>query len=375
MNPTPQHREVTTPVNRRQLRREVMDLVVIDPVVLLWHRQRLAKSKTAFADYLMVDRKVIYRIEAGEAVKRTTAMEIAKVLEVPVEELIVATPVNPSAAEAVSPWNHPEWEVVPGTFSPLRVMSNGLVMRTAKVRHRVLVNEFGRAKLYDIAGMSSAVRRQCHEALTRHATVCRRLAACPYVSTNLTMTALQDHSIWTAVDTWVDGVSLAELLERGELPLPEVASVMNYVASGVAALHAERIVLRELHPTSILRAESTGHCVLTDLELAKLMEIESTVSSQWTSNPFRAPEVAGGVSLPQADLYSLGRLLVRMVTGALPDYPSDADALTNTLPAAGQQAKSLVDVAVRSLSPNWKKRPGSVNEFVDALSYWGAHLE
>lgn len=374
MNQIPQHQQVETPVNRRQLKRELMDLVVIDPAALLWHRQRLAKSKTAFADYLMVDRKVIYRIEAGQAVKRTTAMEIAKVLEVPVEELFTATPVSQTVAEAVSPWNHPEWEVVLGTFSPLRVMSNGLVMRTAKVRHRVLENEFGRAKLYDIAGMSSAVRRQCHEALIRHATVCRRLAVCPYVSTNLTMTALQDHSVWTAVDTWVDGVNLAELLERGELPLPEVASVMIHVASGVAALHAERILLRELHPTSILREELTGLCVLTDLELAKLLEIESTVSSQWASNPFRAPEVAGGVSLPQADLYSLGRLLVRLVTGALPDYPGDADALTNTLPA-GQQAKSLVDVAVRSLSPNWKKRPGSVNEFVDALSHWGAHLE
>jgi DNA-binding XRE family transcriptional regulator len=345
-----------------------MDLVLIDPVALLWHRQRLAKSKTAFADYLLVDRKVIYRIEAGQAVKRTTAMDIAKVLDVPVEELFVATPVNQSAEEAASPWNHPEWEVVPGTFSPLRVMSNGLVMRTAKVRHRVLANDFGRAKLYDIAGMSSAVRSQCHQALTRHATVCRKLAACPYVSTNLTMTALQDHSIWTAVDTWVDGVSLTEL------PLPEVASVMNHVASGVAALHAERILLRELHPISILREESTGLCVLTDLELAKLLEIESTVSSQWASNPFRAPEVAGGVSLPQADLYSLGRLFVRLAIGALPDYPGDADALTNIL-SDGSQSKSLLELAKRSLSPNWKKRPGSVTEFINVLSDWGKQHE
>jgi serine/threonine protein kinase len=198
--------------------------------------------------------------------------------------------------------------------------------------------------------MSSAVRSQCHQALTRHATVCRKLAACPYVSTNLTMTALQDHSIWTAVDTWVDGVSLTELLENGKLPLPEVASVMNHVASGVAALHAERILLRELHPISILREESTGLCVLTDLELAKLLEIESTVSSQWASNPFRAPEVAGGVSLPQADLYSLGRLFVRLAIGALPDYPGDADALTNIL-SDGSQSKSLLELANRSLSP------------------------
>lgn len=370
MNQTQHHQKVATPVNGRMFRRELMDLVLIDPVALLWHRQRLAKSKTAFADYLMFDRKVIYRIEAGQPVKRTTAMEIAKVLEVPVEDLLLATPVNQTVAEAVSPWNHPEWEVVPGTFSPLRVMSNGLVMRTARVRHRVLENEFGRAKLYDIAGMPSAVRSQCRDALTRHATICRKLAACPFVSTNLTMTALQDQSIWTAVDRWIDGANLTETMEACEFTLSQVISVMTQVASGVAALHAERIVLRELHPTSILYCGATGQCVLTDLELAKLLAIESTVSSQWALNPYRAPEVAGGVSQPQADLYSLGRLLVRLATGALPDYPNDADALTNILPG-GPQSKTLLDLAKRSLSPNWKKRPGSVIEFIDALSQLG----
>lgn len=37
--------------------------------------------------------------------------------------------------------------------------------------------------------------------------------------------------------------------------------------------------------------------------------------------------MSGGVSKPQADLYSLGWLLVRLVTGLLPDYPHDVGAL------------------------------------------------
>lgn len=352
--------------NGRQVKREQMDLVRVDPVKLLWHRQRLAKSKTAFADYLLIDRKLIYRIENGLAVKRTTAMEIANVLEIAVEELLVSTPVRLSPAEQVSPWNHPEWEVVPDTLSSLRVMSNGLVMRTAKVRHRVLQNEFGRAKLYDIAGMPSAVRSQCHETLTRHAAVCRRVAPSPYISTNLTMTALQDQSIWTAVDTWVDGVSLAEKLDSNGFPHEHVHMVMTQIARGIETLHSERIVLRELHPESILLCEPEKRCLLTDLELAKLLEVETTVSSRWTQNPYRAPEVSGGVSKPQADLYSLGRLLVRLITGTLPDYPHDVGALETVLTTG-----PLLDLAQNCLSPNWKKRPVSVNELLSLLPELG----
>ncbi len=358
--------ELKAAVSGRQVKREQMDLVRVDPVKLLWHRQRLSKSKSAFADHLVVDRKLIYRIEDGLAVKRTTAMVIASALGIAVEELLVSTPVSQSPAEQVSPWNHPEWEIVPGTFSPLRLMSNGLVMRKAKVRHRVLENEFGRAKLYDIAGMPSAVRSQCHETLTRHAAVCRRLAPSPYISTNLTMTALQEQSIWTAVDTWVDGVSLAETLDANALPFDHAYMVMAQVSRGIEALHSERIVLRELNPESILICEANNRCLLTDLELAKFLEIETTVSSRWTHNPYRAPEVSGGVSKPQADLYSLGRLLVRLVTGLLPDYPHDVGALQTVLTAG-----PLSDLTQRCLSPNWKKRPGSVAELLSVLPELG----
>ncbi len=350
------------PTRDRQVKREHMDLVRIDPAKLLWYRQRIAKSKTAFADHLMIDRKVIYRIEDGLAIKRTTAMDIARALETSVEELLLTTGVTLSVEEQLSPWKHPEWEVIPGTFSSLRVMSNGLVMRTAKVRHRVLSDEYGRAKLYDIAGMAVAVRNQCKDALVRHATVCRRLRECPYISTNLTMTALQDESIWTMVDSWVDGASLAEALDANAVSREHFESVLTEVGSGIKALHAAQIVLRELQPESILYCPVTSCCVLMDLELAKLLDFDTTVSSRWVNNPYRAPEVAGGTARPQADIYSFARLIVRLLVGTLPELPDDAEQLRSYLPGG-----CLLDVTSRALSPNWKKRPASIDHLLAAL--------
>ncbi|HBP17131.1 MAG TPA: hypothetical protein DEA08_04950, partial [Planctomycetes bacterium] len=51
--------------------------------------------------------------------------------------------------------------------------------------------------------------------------------------------------LWYAMDL-VEGESLAEVLERGPLPVPRALAVAHGVAAGVAALHREGIVHRDL---------------------------------------------------------------------------------------------------------------------------------
>ena len=184
----------------RTVRREYSDLVVVDPVKLHWHMRRESGNKTKFADEMDIGRSTIYRMLDGVPVKRSTVELVANQLRIDVEDLLPSTEVECSPDEAASLWRHPEWEIVPGTKMPFVPMSNGLVMRVAKVRHRVLRDEFGRGKIYDVEGMSTAVRDQCRDALSRHATVCRQLRGCPQIAKNLTMTASPDQSIWTSVD-------------------------------------------------------------------------------------------------------------------------------------------------------------------------------
>lgn len=346
----------------RRTRRERLDMVNVDFTKLQWHIQRTCKSKSAFADHCGIGRTSLHRIELGQAVQRSTVQQIASTLGISIDDLLEATEVTLSPEEQVSPWKHPEWQVVPGTLSALRVMSNGLVMRVAKVRHRLLENEFGRAKLYDIAGMPAAVREQCRQALIRHAVVCRRLAQSPFIATNLTMTALEEQAFWTAVDVWCEGTTLADELAQGPLSLVRLREVMTQVGTGIEELHAQHIVLRELHPQSILVRDGDRSCLLTDLELAKLLEVEATVSSTWQINPYRAPEVAAGEARPQADIYSFARLCAHLLLGTLPDFPDDVDALQQLL-----RPSEFLDRLVLSLSPNWKRRPGSIRDLLSFL--------
>lgn len=352
--------------NGNRFHRRFFDLVVIDPTKLQWHLQRQEMSINRFCERSTIARSSFYRILDGTPVRRSTLNLIAECLKVEVDDLLLSTPVESVAERIDSAWEHPEWEVVPDSFSLLSPMSNGLVMRVAQVRHRVLPSELGRAKLYDIAGMRAAVRHECREALTRHAVVSRRLRDCPFVAENLTITALHQETHWLSVDRWFEGGQLSEALDFEMLSTTQARSILTQVASALSALHQQSIVLRELHPDRILVSPDKKSCVVTDLELSKLLEAEATVSNRWLPSLYRAPEIAGGVSQPQADFYSLGRLAVYLLTGDLPDYPDDRDALGRW----GKQHPTW-DIATQwlsqSLSPNWKKRPASLSEFLTFL--------
>jgi hypothetical protein len=339
------------------------DSVVIDYGKLLWQIQRKGLNASRFCLQADISRSSMERMRKGVAVSRSTVAQAAQFLELELEELVQATPVAVSPEELTCLWQHPEWEVIPETVMPFVFRSNGLVTRTAKVRHRIIDGEFGRAKVYDIMGLSVAARSQCREALSRHAVVSRKLSSCPQVAYNLTMTSLRDGSLWTAVDRWFDANPLSAELDGGPLPASRVHRVLSDVTAAIAAMHAEKIILRELHPDHILVRLEDRQCVVTDLELAKLLETEATVSSCWRPNPYRAPEIAGGECRYQADVYSCARLCAHLLTGAMLDYPADSKALQQRVRKTG-----LLAALVSALSPNWKKRPGSITILQDALA-------
>ena len=67
---------------------------------------------------------------------------------------------------------------------------------------------------------------------------------------------------------YVEGVSLAELLDEGPLPASAVLRVVAEVATGLDAVHREGLVHRDVKPWNILLDES-GTSFLTDFGLAK----------------------------------------------------------------------------------------------------------
>ena len=78
--------------------------------------------------------------------------------------------------------------------------------------------------------------------------------------------------------------------------------LMHEIALGLDALHSASVVFRELAPSRVILAADDQRAVLTDFELAKLLDTGPTVSTSWPDDPYRAPEVEDATASERSDL-------------------------------------------------------------------------
>lgn len=128
----------------------------------------------------------------------------------------------------------------------------------------------------------------------------------------------------------VDGPRLQDRIARGAaLPVAEAARIGSQIATGLAAAHAEGLVHRDLKPGNVLLRQVDGRdqAVVIDFGLARLHDdaIDATDDLVTRSNvmlgtpAYMSPEVVSGAPLDgRSDLYALGVLLFRLVSGRLP---------------------------------------------------------
>src|SRR5271170_8149574 len=128
---------------------------------------------------------------------------------------------------------------------------------------------------------------------------------------------------------FVAGETLANLIKHlGRLEVTLALEIATQVTAGLAAVHEQNLVHRDIKPTNImvrLKEERSVTAKIIDLGLAKTL-VESA-SEAGISSPgafvgtpeFASPEQFGGVSVDiRSDLYSLGVTLWVMVTGQTP---------------------------------------------------------
>ncbi len=140
---------------------------------------------------------------------------------------------------------------------------------------------------------------------------------------------------------YLEGRTLGAILaEQNRLPLDRAIRLTRAIAAGLDAAHELGIVHRDLKPDNVMvMATKTGESVkLVDFGIAKALAQEPeggmTAPGVVIGTPdYMAPEqFAGDPVDPRADLYALGVMFYRMVTGALPHQGESArDTLTRRL--------------------------------------------
>ena len=119
---------------------------------------------------------------------------------------------------------------------------------------------------------------------------------------------------------WLEGESLRARLRRSELTLDETLSLALRVAAGLAHAHAHGIVHRDVKPANVfLEGERADGAKLVDFGIARQFAAGETVTrtGEIVGTPgYVSPEqIRGGRVDQRADVYALGCLLFRCLTG------------------------------------------------------------
>ena len=139
---------------------------------------------------------------------------------------------------------------------------------------------------------------------------------------------------------FVEGETLESLIQRSvRLEVKLALEIVAQVAAGLAAVHKQNLVHRDIKSTNIMVSFEQGVVTakIIDLGLAKavnepsLQAAISTPGSFAGTPEFASPEQFAGVSVDiRSDLYSLGVTLWEMVTGQPPFQGSPAEVMYQT---------------------------------------------
>jgi len=125
---------------------------------------------------------------------------------------------------------------------------------------------------------------------------------------------------------FVEGETLERLIERsGPLQVKLALEIATQVVAGLAAVHRQKLVHRDIKPGNIMVSFEEGGAVtakIIDLGLAKSLNEPSSTSTISTlggfagTPQFASPEQFAGIGVDiRSDLYSLGAMLWKVVTG------------------------------------------------------------
>jgi serine/threonine-protein kinase len=178
---------------------------------------------------------------------------------------------------------------------------------------------------------------------------------------------------------YLEGETLQDLLSRGTLSRDRALQILLQAVRGLAYAHRNNVVHRDVKPANIL-VSRRGQVKIGDFGIAAVkaatVEEDDETNSQGKqalgTRAFMAPEqrVSFDDVGPQADVYSLGVILHRIVTGKLPAGPGKV--------ATGVKIpERLQPIIEKALSPAPTRRHSDAGAFRDALinALEGRHID
>ena len=148
------------------------------------------------------------------------------------------------------------------------------------------------------------------------------------------------------------GPDLRDRLSRGPLPPLDVGQIGYDMADALAYVHENGVIHRDVKPANIMMIDHSIEAArvrakLTDFGIAVMVKAQQARDGAFVGTAaYVSPEQAKGEPLgPPSDIYSLGLVLLELLTGVV-SYPGDP------LPSALARLLRAPDIPAR-LDPQW----------------------
>lgn len=151
---------------------------------------------------------------------------------------------------------------------------------------------------------------------------------------------------------YAPGGSLSEWLKEhnGKAPTTELAVRMTLgILSGLEHLHSKGVIHRDLKPANILLQAETPR--IADFGIARLIKSAATANSTMSAGTpsYMAPECFYGIRSEQTDIWAVGVLFHKLLTGKLPFSQPDQVSMMNAVLNSEPEIDSGIPDALRQI--------------------------
>ena len=181
---------------------------------------------------------------------------------------------------------------------------------------------------------------------------------------------------------WIPGQTLEQQLAAGkQFEQSEVRTVASQISAGLQAAHEQQIIHRDIKPANIWITEADQSVKILDFGLARISDDDPglTATGMLAGTPnFMSPEQTKGLELDgRSDLFSLGCLMYRLLTGRLPfgapTVLATLQSIQNHQPVSVQNLQpaisdELTDLTMALLEKHPANRPASANQLTELLT-------
>jgi len=175
---------------------------------------------------------------------------------------------------------------------------------------------------------------------------------------------------------YVDGIPIDDF--AAGIEVRERLALFLGVCAGVSHAHRHLIIHRDLKPSNIL-VDASGQPKVLDFGIGKLLDetadVTQTVERLLTPNYASPEQLSGTIQTTATDVYSLGAVLYKLLTGRSPHEPEPGTArgmvtsreVTRPSRLAPKLKGDLESILLKALREDPQQRYATVEQFADDL--------